>query len=50
MYLYTLQNDQDERAIVFVVAIANTRKRVVGCAVGDEAVPAWEITRAQKCE
>uniref|UniRef100_A0A804M6S1 Nucleic acid-binding proteins superfamily n=2 Tax=Zea mays TaxID=4577 RepID=A0A804M6S1_MAIZE len=44
MYLYTLQNES------FVVAIANTRKRVDGCAVGDEAVPAWEITRAQKCE
>jgi hypothetical protein len=44
MYLYTLQNKS------FVVAIANTRKRVDGCVVGDEAVPAWEITRAQKCE
>lgn len=44
MYLYTLQNES------FVVAIANTRKRADGCAVGDEAVPAWEITRAQKCE
>ncbi|CAL4928213.1 unnamed protein product [Urochloa decumbens] len=44
MYLYTLQNES------FMVAIANTSKRVHGCAANDEAVPVWEITRAQKCE
>ncbi|XP_062212912.1 uncharacterized protein LOC133913709 [Phragmites australis] len=43
MYLYTLQNDS------FMVAIANTSKRVDACAANDEA-PVWEITRAQKCE
>ena len=53
MYLCTLQNDQDEddgKMIRTMVAIANTRKRADRCAVGDEAIPAWEITRAQKCE
>lgn len=44
MYLYTLQNES------FTVAIANARKRVDGRAVNDEALPVWEITRAQKCE
>ncbi|TVU44279.1 hypothetical protein EJB05_03715, partial [Eragrostis curvula] len=44
MYLYTLQNES------FVVAIANTSKRVDECATDDEALPVWEITRAQKCE
>ncbi|KAK3148859.1 hypothetical protein QOZ80_3AG0209640 [Eleusine coracana subsp. coracana] len=39
MYLYTLQNQS------FMVAIANTSKRV-----DDEALPVWEITRAQKLE
>ena len=44
MYLYTLQNES------FMVAIANTSKRVDGCGASDEALPVWEITRAQKCE
>ena len=44
MYLYTLQNES------FIVAIVNTRKRVDGCDATDEALPDWEITRAQKCE
>jgi hypothetical protein len=45
MYLYTLQNES------FMVAIANTSKRVDGCAVSDDgALPVWEVTRAQKCE
>ena len=44
MYLYTLQNES------FMVAIVNTRKRVDGCDATDEALPDWEITRAQKCE
>ncbi|RLN38625.1 uncharacterized protein C2845_PM01G25140 [Panicum miliaceum] len=44
MYLYTLQNES------FMVAIANTSKRVDGCGASDEAPPVWEITRAQKCD
>lgn len=44
MYLFTLQNES------FTVAIANTSKRVDGYTESDEAPPAWEITRAQKCE
>ncbi|KAM0928244.1 hypothetical protein ACQ4PT_002366 [Festuca glaucescens] len=44
MYLFTLQNES------FTVAIANTSKRVDKYAENDKALPAWEITRAQKCE
>ncbi|KAF8708674.1 hypothetical protein HU200_030056 [Digitaria exilis] len=55
---FSADNDQDERALYlyslqnesFMVAIANTSKRIDGCAVNDEALPVWEITRAQKCE
>lgn len=44
MYLFTLQNEG------FTVAIANTSKRVDGYAENAEALPVWEITRAQRCE
>ncbi|VAH97580.1 unnamed protein product [Triticum turgidum subsp. durum] len=44
MYLFTLQNES------FTVAIANTSKRVDGYAENAEALPLWEITRAQRCE
>ncbi|KAF7068992.1 hypothetical protein CFC21_074684 [Triticum aestivum] len=44
MYLFTLQNES------FTVAIANTSKRVDGYAENAEALPVWEIVRAQRCE
>ncbi|EMS45861.1 hypothetical protein TRIUR3_05885 [Triticum urartu] len=44
MYLFTLQNES------FTVAIANTSKQVDGYAENAEALPVWEIARAQRCE
>ncbi|XP_044985898.1 uncharacterized protein LOC123453187 isoform X2 [Hordeum vulgare subsp. vulgare] len=44
MYLFTFQNES------FTVAIANTSKRFDGYAENAEALPLWEITRAQRCE
>lgn len=44
MYLFTLQNES------FTVAIANTNKRGDMSSLSKEALPVWEITRAQKCD